>query len=55
MIYHPEDYGHSPNLPAIAVEDTTDSMDELSPIDRSSGGISITQTTRPPVELMQDI
>ena len=55
MIYQPEDRGDSPNLPAIAVEDMTDTMNELNPVDSSSDRTNITHTARPPVELMQDV
>jgi hypothetical protein len=45
-----EEKGNSPNMPAISVEDTTE-MD-FSPIDTST---KILHTSRPPVELMQDL
>ena len=53
IVYHPEDHGDSPNLPAIAVEDTTDSPTALTPME----GMEVTgkkffPTVRPPVELM---
>jgi hypothetical protein len=62
MIYHPEDCGDSPNLPAIAVVDTTETPEPASPIDEMEGiegpiaqhkaqGKN-TSTARPPVELM---
>lgn len=51
MIYHPEDHGDSPNLPAIAVEDFTDEPESLSPIDMEGKPI-LAHTARPPVELM---
>lgn len=50
-IYNPAEHGHSPNLPAIAVEDFTDGGDEISPIDGSRPVLK--HTARPPVELMQ--
>ncbi|KAF2741058.1 Calcipressin-domain-containing protein [Polyplosphaeria fusca] len=62
FVYHPEDHGDSPNLPAISVEDTTESPIALTPSDRMEGiegpiaqqkaqGVT-TSTARPPVELM---
>ncbi|KAF1999143.1 Calcipressin [Amniculicola lignicola CBS 123094] len=62
IVYHPEDHGDSPNLPAISVEDTTESPIALSPVDKMEGiegpiaqnkaqGITVS-TSRPPVELM---
>lgn len=62
IVYHPEDHGDSPNLPAISVEDTTDSPMALTPTDRMEGiegpiaqqkaqGMTVS-TSRPPVELM---
>jgi hypothetical protein len=62
MIYDPEDHGDSPNLPIIAVVDTTQTPDPQSPADEMEGvegpiaqqkaqGIN-TSTSRPPVELM---
>lgn len=61
IVYHPEDHGDSPNLPAISVEDT-ESPAPLSPADAMEGvegpisqqksqGIAVS-TSRPPVELM---
>jgi hypothetical protein len=64
IVYHPEDHGDSPDLPAIAVEDTTESPAALSPtVDAMEGiegpisqqkaqGVAVS-TSRPPVELMQ--
>lgn len=57
LIYHPEDHGSSPNLPAVMVEDTTvedDASDmemEISPIEGSRRILA--HTPRPPVELIQ--
>lgn len=62
IVYHPDDHGDSPNLPAIAVEDTTDSPMPMTPTDVMEGiegpiaqqkaqGITVA-TSRPPVELM---
>ncbi|KAI9820594.1 MAG: hypothetical protein M1827_004963 [Pycnora praestabilis] len=53
MIYHPGDHGDSPHLPAIAVEDTTESPGDISPIEAAKGE-KMLHTARPPVELMQD-
>jgi len=47
-----EEKGNSPNMPAIAVEDTTHTPDDWSPIDNPS--TKVAHTARPPVELMQD-
>ncbi|KAI9760250.1 MAG: hypothetical protein M4579_001764 [Chaenotheca gracillima] len=52
MIYHPEEHGSSPNLPAIAVEDLTGTPENLSPIEAPT--TRLTHTSRPPVELMAD-
>ncbi|PYH99586.1 calcineurin binding protein [Aspergillus ellipticus CBS 707.79] len=59
LIYHPEDHGGSPNLPAVMVEDTSactgDDMDvdmEMSPIEMVSVSKMPPKTSRPPVELM---
>lgn len=62
IVYHPEDHGDSPNLPAIAVEDTTASPGFLTPTDAMEGiegpiqsqkaqGKTVS-TARPPVEFM---
>ncbi|KAJ5776174.1 uncharacterized protein N7511_001185 [Penicillium nucicola] len=63
IIYHPEDHGDSPNLPAVMVEDMTftvedmdmeeDEMDiDMSPIEMSLKKMP-PKTSRPPVELME--
>ncbi len=63
VVYHPEDHGDSPNLPAISVEDTTDTPEPTTPIDAMEGiegpiasqkaqGKTVS-TARPPVEFMQ--
>ncbi|KAF2829797.1 Calcipressin-domain-containing protein [Ophiobolus disseminans] len=63
IVYHPEDHGDSPNLPAIAVEDTTVTPGVLTPTDAMEGiegpiqshkaqGKNVS-TARPPVEFMQ--
>ncbi|KAL2001035.1 hypothetical protein VTN02DRAFT_2327 [Thermoascus thermophilus] len=57
IIYHPEDHGSSPHLPAVTVEDTSldaaDSDVEMSPIDLPKA-MKMTRTARPPVELMNE-
>lgn len=53
IVYQPQDHGHSPDLPAIAVEDTTESPSALDPEEASAGGGKLmAHTSRPPVELM---
>lgn len=51
VVYDPQDHGHSPDLPAIAVEDTSDSPGDMSPME----GVEkkFVHTSRPPVELME--
>ena len=51
IVFHPEEHGHSPDLPAIAVEDTTNSPVDLAPED-GLGPKVMAHTSRPPVELM---
>ncbi|KAF2141327.1 uncharacterized protein K452DRAFT_359106 [Aplosporella prunicola CBS 121167] len=49
IVYHPEDHGDSPDLPAIAVEDTTitpDILSPTSPIDDDK--MRFVHTARPP-------
>jgi len=50
VVYHPEDHGDSPALPAIAVEDMTDSPGDISPM--PAADVKYVHTSRPPVELM---
>lgn len=50
VVYHPEDHGGSPALPAIEVEDMTDSPGDISPA--GGAGTKFQHTSRPPVELM---
>ncbi|KAF2114689.1 Calcipressin-domain-containing protein [Lophiotrema nucula] len=63
IVYHPDDHGDSPNLPAISVEDTTESPVAMTPTADKMEGIEgpIAQTkaqgknvatTRPPIEFM---
>lgn len=54
MIYNPADYGNSPDLPAIAVEDLTGTPEDISPIDPAGSSANMVHTARPPVELMQE-
>lgn len=51
LVYDPQEQGNSPGLPAIAVEDTTESPLPLSPME----GVEkkFVHTARPPVELME--
>ncbi|KAH8427524.1 putative calcineurin binding protein [Aspergillus melleus] len=55
LIFHPEDHGGSPNLPAVMVEDTSAALEdmdvEMSPIEMSVKKMP-PKTSRPPVELM---
>ena len=52
VVYDPQDHGHSPDLPAIAVEDTSATPDPLTPME----GVEkkFIHTARPPVELMEE-
>lgn len=63
IVYHPEDHGDSPNLPAISVEDTTESPTSMTPSVDAMEGIEgpiqqqkaqgkFVSTSRPPVEFM---
>ncbi|XPS71908.1 hypothetical protein M3J09_004082 [Ascochyta lentis] len=61
VVYHPEDHGDSPQLPAISVEDTTETPQPLTPdamegvegpiASEKSMGRNVS-TARPPVEFM---
>jgi hypothetical protein len=54
IVYSPVEQGHSPLLPAIAVEDTSC---EASPVDKTFGFDAqkpLVHTARPPVELMEE-
>merc|ERR1712230_308467 len=55
LVYHPDDHGDSPDLPAIAVEDTSDSLQpqdgDISPMEGMEK--KMIHTARPPVELME--
>ncbi|KAI2471762.1 Calcipressin-domain-containing protein [Annulohypoxylon bovei var. microspora] len=53
LIYHPDEHGGSPNLPAISVDDMTDEPIELSPSPNNDAGPIKAHTSRPPVELME--
>lgn len=50
VVYHPGDHGDSPALPAIEVEDTTESPGDISPMEGVD--TKFPHTARPPVELM---
>jgi hypothetical protein len=52
VVYDPQEHGKSPDLPAIAVEDTTESPLPLSPMMESVVEKKFPHTARPPVELM---
>lgn len=63
VVYHPQDHGDSPNLPAISVEDMSDTPEPLTPVDAMEGvegpiasnkaqGKTVS-TPRPPIEFMQ--
>lgn len=61
VVYHPEDHGDSPQLPAISVEDTTETPQPLTPdaMEGVEGPIASEKamgrtisTARPPVEFM---
>ncbi|KAF2190788.1 Calcipressin-domain-containing protein [Zopfia rhizophila CBS 207.26] len=62
VVYHPDDHGDNPNLPAIAVEDTTESPTAMTPTDMMEGiegpiaqhkaQGKVVSTARPPVEFM---
>jgi hypothetical protein len=54
IVYRPEDYGDSPDLPAIAVEDTSESPESFSPID-GTVSTQFQHTQRPPLELAVDL
>lgn len=57
LIYHPNNHGGSPNLPAVMVEDTSigeDDDDDAMSLSSSDGEKRIfAHTSRPPVELME--
>ncbi|KAJ5923747.1 hypothetical protein N7454_008992 [Penicillium verhagenii] len=54
IIYNPEDHGHSPNLPAVMVEDVSLAADEdIDMDDLMSLQKMPPKTSRPPVELME--
>ncbi|KAI4163123.1 MAG: hypothetical protein LQ342_003251 [Letrouitia transgressa] len=50
VVYRPESHGGSPGLPAVMVEDLTES-EGTSPLEAGSK-VTMTHTARPPVELM---
>jgi hypothetical protein len=51
VVYDPQDHGHSPDLPAVMVEDTSESPVDLEAME----GVEkkFVHTARPPVELME--
>lgn len=59
LIYHPQEHGDSPGLPAVTVEDTTvsdsgvNSDMDVSPIEEPRNQKILAHTARPPVELME--
>jgi len=55
ILYHPAEQGHSSALPAIALEDTTNSPSPVSPTFAMDEGEKkpMLHTARPPVELME--
>ncbi|KAF2236567.1 Calcipressin-domain-containing protein [Viridothelium virens] len=56
IVYHPDDHGDSPALPAIAVEDTTESPGDLTPMEGDEASDKrFYHTPRPPVELMSNV
>ncbi|PHH85255.1 hypothetical protein CDD83_698 [Cordyceps sp. RAO-2017] len=53
LIWHPDNNGCSPDLPAVFVVDMTEEPTEMSPLEKPSRPI-MAHTARPPVELMRD-
>ena len=53
VVYDPGEQGYSPDLPAIAVEDTSESPGEMSPMEGVENEKKFVHTSRPPVELME--
>ena len=56
LLWHPEQHGGDPDLPAISVDDMTDDPEEVtmsSPMEVVMAK-PVTHTARPPVELMHD-
>ncbi|KAI5852662.1 Calcipressin-domain-containing protein [Morchella snyderi] len=52
VLFEPEEQRDGTSMPAISVDDYTDSGDERSPVEINSS--SVFHTQRPPVELIQD-
>ena len=52
VVYHPKEHGGSPGLPAVTVEDTTESNGDRDEDTGMREAKIITHTARPPVELM---
>ncbi len=53
VVYDPGDHGDSPDLPAVIVEDTTESSEELMDF-KGENKQPMIHTSRPPVELMSE-
>ena len=54
IVYHPVEQGHSPDLPAIAVEDMSESPSPVTPtFEMDAAPKPLLHTARPPVELME--
>lgn len=51
LIYRPDEHGHSPDLPAVIVEDMTDEASEMGSSSVKTFGPIPAHTARPPVEL----
>lgn len=51
LIYHPDDHGSSPGLPAVFVEDMTEEPMDMSPLEAKP---IQAHTSRPPLELMNE-
>lgn len=54
LIFHPENYGSSPNLPCVLVDDMTDGPEDPAGLPDGDLPKPLTHTSRPPVELMND-
>ena len=52
VVYHPEDHGDNPHLPAVMIQDTTQDVESDSLDEPDSAPKVLTHTARPPVELM---
>lgn len=55
VVYDPHDHGDSPDLPAVMVEDMTESpAEEVNEAESPFSGRIMAHTSRPPMELMVD-